>query len=160
MNRRNSGSIQEIFELQKKKALQQRLTTAQDRIALLQQLKAALPQIKNRLIEALAKDVAKPAYEVMYMEYTGLFGVIDQTCAELEIWMQPERRKAVIDPNASVEIRYEARGNVLVIGPWNVPFLLALEPAIAALAAGNCVIIKPSELTPHTSNLRSRRWHR
>ncbi|QQT46634.1 Coniferyl aldehyde dehydrogenase [Sphingobacterium multivorum] len=145
--------IQELFELQKKNTFHQRLSTAQDRIALLQKLKAALPRIQNQLIEALSKDVNKPAYEVIYMEYEGLIGAIDQTCAELEAWMQPERRPATINPRAIVEIRHEARGAVLVIGPWNVPFLLALEPTIAALAAGNCVIIKPSELTPHTSKL-------
>ncbi|MDE1191355.1 MAG: aldehyde dehydrogenase family protein [Arachidicoccus sp.] len=153
MNTSGSASIKEVFEKQKKQALKQRLTTAEERIALLQKLKAALPGIQDKIIEALAKDVSKPTFETHYMEYAGLFGVIDLTCANLAKWMEPEVRASAIDPNATVEIRPEARGVVLVIGPWNVPFLLAIEPMVAALAAGNTVIIKPSELTPHTSRL-------
>jgi len=145
--------VQSIFELQKKQVSKQRLTTSKERIILLRKLKDALPGILPKLTEALAKDVAKPPFEVQYMELGGLLDVIDQTCAQLEEWMKPEKRASSLDPNAIVEIRSEARGIVLVIGPWNVPFLLTIDPMIAALAAGNCVVLKPSELTPHTSRL-------
>ena len=51
------------------------------------------------------------------------------------------------------EVVYEPKGVVLIIGPWNYPFQLVIAPLIAAIAAGNCVIVKPSELTAHTSKL-------
>src|SRR5690606_19813670 len=53
-------------------------------------------------------------------------------------------------------IAYQPYGVVLIIAPWNYPLLLALQPVIAALAAGNCVVLKPSELTPNTSQLISK----
>src|SRR6218665_140343 len=145
--------VQSIFELQKKQVSKQRLTSSKECIMLLRKLKDALPGILPKLTEALAKDVAKPPFEVQYMELGGLLDVIDQTCAQSEEWMKPEKRASSLDPNAIVEIRSEARGIMLVIGPWNVPFLLTIDPMIAALAAGNCVVLKPSELTPHTSRL-------
>jgi len=49
------------------------------------------------------------------------------------------------------EIHYEAKGVVLILAPWNYPFSLVINPIVAAIAAGNCVIAKPSEKTPHTS---------
>ena len=52
-------------------------------------------------------------------------------------------------------IRYESKGNILIIGPWNYPFQLCVAPLIYSIAAGNCTIIKPSESTPHTSALVS-----
>ncbi|PUZ22125.1 aldehyde dehydrogenase (NAD+) [Chitinophaga costaii] len=153
MNTLEKVAVEDVFHQQQQHVAKQKLTTARERIALLTKLKNALPAVKDKLVEALAKDVGKPAFEVGYMEIAGLAAAIDQTCASLETWMQSETRPSAIDPKANIEIRPEARGVVLVIGPWNVPFLLALEPTVAALAAGNCVMIKPSELTPHTSKV-------
>ncbi|WP_312900484.1 aldehyde dehydrogenase family protein [Chryseobacterium taichungense] len=153
MNQNEIYSIQELFETQKKYSFKQRLTTAEERIGLLQKLKNALPDIYGKVIDALSKDVAKPVFEIQYMELAGLSGIIDGICANLAKWMEAESVTSAMDKTASLEIIPEARGVVLVIGPWNVPFFLAIEPMITALAAGNCVMIKPSELTPYTSHV-------
>ncbi len=153
MNTENDSSYQELFDKQKKQSFLQRKTTAAQRIAILEKLKKALPSVEKQLIAALAKDLAKPAFETHYMELQGLLAVIDSTTRDLNGWMQVEKRTASIDKHATVEIRSESRGVVLIIGPWNVPFTLVIEPMIAALAAGNTVILKPSEMTPATSRV-------
>lgn len=153
METKSTSSIQELFDNQKKRSFKQRVSSLADRVKLLENLKKAMPAIEKKLIDALQKDTGKPAFETHYMELVGLLAVIDGTVANLKDWAKPEVRPSSIDPAATVEIRSESRGVVLVIGPWNVPFTLTIEPMIAALAAGNCVFVKPSELTPHTSKV-------
>ena len=87
----------------------------------------------------------------MAMEFAHFLEELDDACANLPEWMKRERVNPSLNPDAKAEIMYEPRGVVLIMGPWNMPFLLTVSPMIAALAAGNTAILKPSEFTPSVS---------
>lgn len=102
--------------------------------------------------EALRADLAKGATESHMMELGYLVGEIDHILRHLDRWLRPARSAvplALMPSRASAV--YEPLGTVLVISPWNYPMNLTLAPVIGALAAGNCVAIKPSDVAPATS---------
>lgn len=102
--------------------------------------------------EALSADLAKGATESHMMELGYLVGEIDHILRHLDRWLRPARSAvplALMPSRASAV--YEPLGTVLVISPWNYPMNLTLAPVIGALAAGNCVAIKPSDVAPATS---------
>ncbi|GAA3590839.1 aldehyde dehydrogenase family protein [Klugiella xanthotipulae] len=106
---------------------------------------------------ALQRDLGKSPVEGVLTELGFLLTEIDHTRAQLRRWMRPTRvRTALALQPASARIVAEPYGVVLVIAPWNYPLMLALSPVIGALSAGNTVVIKPSELAPHTSELLAR----
>lgn len=121
------------------------------------QLTALLDAIQSREAEicaALHQDLHKPAFEATVTEVTYGIEEIRYTLKRLKRWMRPQRVKTgVMLFPARGEIRPEPLGTVLIIGPWNYPFQLAIAPLIGAIAAGNTAILKPSELAPHTSRL-------
>lgn len=127
------------------------------RRAALLRLKAAIEQYQPEIEKALKKDLNKSGFET-YMTETGLtISALSYTLKHLESWT---RRRIVPTPLAqfpsfSFTIR-EPYGNVLVLAPWNYPFLLAMEPLIGAIAAGNCCMVKPSEYAPHTAGVIKR----
>ena len=97
-------------------------------------------------------DFRKPAFEVDFTEITSVLMEIDHSMGHLQGWMRPRRVGTPLDLfGTSSRIWYEPRGVVLIVGPWNYPFALVMSPLVAAIAAGNCCVIKPSELTPATS---------
>lgn len=115
-------------------------------------LKAALRKHEQTLLDALHKDLRKHPNEGYISELGIIYDEISHMLKGLKSWMKP-RRVATPMPlqPASSHIIPEALGRVLVIAPWNYPLQLAINPAVGALAAGNVVLLKPSELTPHTS---------
>lgn len=106
------------------------------------------------IIEALKKDFNKPPFETMISEVRPVTSEITYIVKNLKKWMSDQKVKTPASLlGHSSHIRYENKGVVLVISPWNYPFQLAIAPLVAALSAGNTVVIKPSELTPKTSDL-------
>ena len=80
-----------------------------------------------------------------------------KTTMPLRRWMRPKKHPIPITQQpGSAWVQYEPLGVVLVIAPWNYPVLLALSPLLAAVSAGNCCVVKPSEVTPATSALLAR----
>ncbi|MFP5520405.1 MAG: aldehyde dehydrogenase family protein [Bdellovibrionia bacterium] len=130
----------------------QRRSSYQERIALLQKLEEAIEAHVDLFCEALAKDFHKPRFESLLTEIYPLFTEIKHAKKELKKWMRPQK---VATPLAlfgtSSRIQYQAKGCVLIIAPWNYPLQLAIAPLIPAIAAGNTVVIKPSELAPNTA---------
>lgn len=102
--------------------------------------------------EALRVDLAKGATESHMMELGYLVGEIDHILRHLDRWLRPARSAVplALMPSWASAV-YEPLGTVLVISPWNYPMNLTLAPVIGALAAGNCVAIKPSDVAPATS---------
>ncbi len=96
----------------------------------------------------------------MDVDLTEIFTALSEirhTIRHLKKWTKPHRVKrtmALITTRSWIQ--YEPRGVVLIIAPWNYPFNLIVTPLISAIAAGNCAILKPSELSMHTSNLISK----
>ncbi|AFC53174.1 aldehyde dehydrogenase family protein [Mycobacterium paraintracellulare] len=103
---------------------------------------------------ALAKDLGRSAVEAWLGDVASTKAEAAFARKNLRKWM---RRQRISVPMAQLPARawvqYDPLGTVLVIGPWNYPFYLSMAPVVAAVAAGNCVVVKPSELAPATSSL-------
>ncbi|MYL19691.1 aldehyde dehydrogenase family protein [Halobacillus litoralis] len=118
----------------------------------LQKMKQMLTTFEKPILNALKFDLNKSEYEAYASEIAFLKSEIDHHLKQLKSWMQPTKVKAPLTHTGSKNyIKKEPFGTVLVIAPWNYPVQLALAPVIGAIAAGNTVILKPSELTPTVS---------
>ncbi|XP_017938849.2 aldehyde dehydrogenase family 3 member B1-like [Manacus vitellinus] len=124
------------------------------RVAQLEALGRFLDEKKQAVLEATAADMGKPPFEVELSETLLCKNELRETLNNLSHWMKD---KHVDRPLAtrldSAFIRKEPYGVVLIIAPWNYPIYLILGPLIGAIAAGNCVIIKPSEISKNTERL-------
>ncbi len=124
------------------------------------QLLALLRFLREReadIAAAVHADLGKSAQETFLTETSFLAGEIRYALKHLNAWMRPSRR--VVPPHYQFghgAVHSEPRGVVLIIGAWNYPLQLVLAPLAAALAAGNCAVLKPSEHAPHTSALIAR----
>ncbi|PON73200.1 Aldehyde dehydrogenase NAD(P)-dependent [Parasponia andersonii] len=106
------------------------------------------------IVDALRSDLSKPEFESVVYEVSMLKNSCKVALKELKRWMSPEKVKTSLTTfPSSAEIVSEPLGVVLVISAWNYPFLLSLDPVIGAIAAGNAVVLKPSEVAPATSSL-------
>jgi aldehyde dehydrogenase (NAD+) len=109
---------------------------------------------ENEIVKALQEDFSKPAFETVVTETSYVISDLKYTIKNLSRWAKPKRVFPFVLNIPSSDIIYkEPYGKVLVIAPWNYPFQLALCPVIAAVAAGNQVVLKPSELTPKTAEI-------
>jgi aldehyde dehydrogenase (NAD+) len=123
----------------------------------LQRLRQALVQAEGDLLEALREDLGRPPAEAYASEVGFVLSEIDFTLRHLAGWARPrkERTPALLFP-ATSWIQPEPYGCTLVIGPWNYPVQLLLVPLLGAIAAGNCAVVKPSELAPRTAQVVER----
>ncbi|OUR91557.1 aldehyde dehydrogenase family protein [Flavobacteriales bacterium 34_180_T64] len=123
------------------------------RLAKLNALKRALEySYKDRLREALYNDFKKPVLETDLTELYLVIKEIKHTKSHLRAWMKKQKVETPITLlGTSSWIKLEPKGVCLIISPWNYPINLTFAPLVSAIAAGNTVIIKPSELTPNTS---------
>jgi aldehyde dehydrogenase (NAD+) len=118
------------------------------------QLLFSIEENESRIIEALYKDFKKPEFEAVLTETNYVIADLKDTIKNIKSWAKPKRVLPSILNFPSTDYIYsEPYGKVLVISPWNYPFQLALCPVVAAVAAGNSVVLKPSELTPNTSRI-------
>ena len=112
---------------------------------------------EEAIIKALYDDFKKPAFETVATETSYIISELKHTIKNIHKWAKPKQvLPSLINFPSSDFIFKEPFGNVLIIAPWNYPFQLAFCPLIGAVAAGNRVIIKPSELTPNTSRVISK----
>lgn len=117
-------------------------------------LKEAILKYENEINDALYSDLKKSPEEAYATEMGLLFAEINLTIKNLHRWMKPERVKSnLLNFPSSAKILHDPRGVVLIISPWNYPLQLLLIPLVGAIAAGNCVVLKPSELAPATANV-------
>ena len=128
--------------------------SVEDRLSLLKSLKDEINLNEENIYEALDLDLKKPRFETYATEIGFLLNEIELFIKKLKSWSKPQGiRPALINFPSKDYIIFEPYGKVLVISPWNYPFQLALLPAMSAFAAGNSVVLKPSEHTPNTSRL-------
>jgi len=125
---------------------------AEWRIATLRRMKQLLIEREERLLVALAADFGKPRAEAWLTEIGFAISDIDHTLAHLPLWMKPEKvaTPVAFKPGTSYVVP-EPVGVTCVIAPWNYPVQLLIVPMVAAIAAGNAVVGKPSELAPSTA---------
>ena len=109
---------------------------------------------EEEIIKALYDDFKKPAFEAVVSETAYIVSELNHTIKNINKWAKPNMVLPSLLNFPSTDYIYkEPYGKVLIIAPWNYPYQLALCPLIAAVAAGNQVIVKPSELTPNTSSI-------
>ena len=118
----------------------------------LQRLKAGLQKHEKGMHDALHADLRKSPEESWVTETGFLLSEINDALKHLRRWMHPEKKKTNLlnFPSSSYVLR-EPLGVVLIIGPWNYPLQLLFTPLVGAIAAGNCVVLKPSEFAPAAS---------
>ncbi len=128
--------------------------SVEERVRFLKNLKSEIKLNEEDIYKALDLDLKKPRFETFATEIGFLLNEIELFIKKLSSWSKPKGiRSALINFPSKDYIIFEPYGKVLVISPWNYPFQLALLPAMSAFAAGNSVVLKPSEHTPNTSKL-------
>lgn len=122
------------------------------RLEQLGRLKDAIVRNEKLLFDALHKDLRKSEMEAYATEIGLVLDSIRYTMNNLKRWAKPQKVKTplFLMPSTS-RILSEPYGTVLIISPYNYPVYLCIEPMIGAIAAGNCVVLKPSEMTPNVS---------
>jgi aldehyde dehydrogenase (NAD+) len=118
----------------------------------LKMLKKAVKRYEARIITALHADLHKPPMEAYAGEVGLVYGEIRYCLQHLKHWMRPDHVSSplMLYPSNSKVYRMPL-GQTLIIGAWNYPFSLVITPLIGAIAGGNCAVLKPSELAPHTA---------
>lgn len=125
------------------------------RISKLKRLKKAIKIYEQKVLEALRKDLGKLEQESFFSEIGGIYASIDLFVKNLAKWTKARAVNTPIVQYGESYIEYEPYGSVLIIVPFNYPFQLAMEPLIGAIASGNTVVVKPSELAPETERVIS-----
>ena len=127
------------------------------RIKQLQKLKQLLKENETELIDAVYKDFRKSPFETFGTEIGLILNEINYAVKNIYKWVKPKHvPTALVNFPSKNYILKEPFGSVLIIAPWNYPVQLCLLPLVGALAAGNTAILKPSELTPNTSDVIAR----
>lgn len=123
----------------------------------LKKLLASILSHEAEIVKALHNDFRKPEFEAIATETGYVIGVLRKTIKNIDKWAKPQKVKpALINFRSTDRIYKEPYGKVLILSPWNYPFQLAMAPLIAAIAAGNSVILKPSEMAPDTAVIVSK----
>lgn len=148
------AKILTIFKAQKANTQHLANTSSRERKAKLQKILDWTLSHEEEIGQALYKDFKKNPAETNLGEIFGVVGEIKHLMKHLHSWMKPQSVPTPLNMiGTSAHIRFEPKGVCLVISPWNYPFNLSLKPLVQAIAAGNTVMLKPSEMTPHTSAL-------
>lgn len=138
----------------KNKALHNKSLDISDRLIKLKKLLSWIEKNESEIKKALFLDFQKSEFETQTSEISIVKTELKYFIKNLKCWIRPQQVSTPLTLfGHKSTIRYEPKGVVLIIAPWNYPFQLTVNPLIPALAAGNTAVIKPSELTPHTSRL-------
>jgi acyl-CoA reductase-like NAD-dependent aldehyde dehydrogenase len=145
-------SIKETIETQKRFFASGKTKNVNFRIEQLNKLESAIKNHEPAILKALKEDLNKPEFEA-YIELA-VISDIKYARKNIKSWVKPKKVKTPIDQfPASARIHPEPLGSILIISPWNYPFSLMINPLIGAIAAGNCAVLKPSEIAPATSKV-------
>tara|TARA_B100001287_G_scaffold181057_1_gene152656 strand:- start:2 stop:1399 length:1398 start_codon:yes stop_codon:yes gene_type:complete len=146
--------IRNKFNNQLEFSSQLRNSDFKQRIVKIKKIKNWIYLNKAKIRSALSKDLSRPELETNITEILTTVDMANDIIKNLKKWMAPKSipsSLSVITSKSSIE--YYPKGTVLIISPWNFPFQLCIAPLLYSIAAGNTAIIKPSEMTPATSNL-------
>ncbi len=145
-------SVSDIIQQQRQFFATGKTKDVDFRIEQLKKLKSAILSNQSRIVDAVKADLKRPEYEA-YFEIAAI-AEVNYALKNLKSWVKPRKVPASIDQfPASARIYPEPLGVVLIIGPWNYPFQLMISPLVGAIAAGNCALLKPSEIASHTSEV-------
>ena len=152
LNEQVKNQIDDVFARQQCYALELRKSDYKQRLAVLDRFEQAFRESEEKIYQSAADDFSKPQAEVDMSEIMAVLAELKHVRKNLKKWMKP----VSVMPTASMigtssKIVKEPKGVTLVVSPWNYPFNLTFGPMIWSIAAGNTVIIKPSEMTPNMS---------
>lgn len=146
------ATIDGIFAEQQCYSLHLRTSTCEQRLAVLANFERVFKASFDKLYKAAAEDFSKPEAEVDTGEILSVLSELKHVRKCLKGWMKPKSVRATAPMlGTQSKILYEPKGVSLIISPWNYPFNLSFSPMIWSIAAGNTVILKPSEMTPAMS---------
>ncbi len=148
-----SKEISRVFALQQAHQWDVKASTAAQRKAKLTKLKSAVEAHADAIVAAVLEDTRKPEGEIRVTEVMNVVANIQRNIDNLDAWMAPTEITPSLNPNDKAQIVYEARGVCLILGPWNFPLGLTLGPVAAAVAAGNCCMVKLTDLCPATARV-------
>lgn len=144
--------LSSFFVQHQKRALVLRHEPVTLRKQKLKALKNWLFNHRTLIHEAVYKDLAKPASEVDLTEIYPMLTEARHAIRRLKLWTAPEPVEGSLTfLGTNAYVYYEPKGTSLIISPWNYPFLLSIGPMISSIAAGNTIVLKPSEFTPATN---------
>lgn len=148
------SQIRDVFHAQELHFQHAKVQPVKSRIETLTRIKQWIEENRVNIQQAIFKDFGKPSAEVDLSEVYVVLSELRHTLKNIEEWTRPKKVAAPVALlGTKSKVIYEPKGVCLIISPWNFPFNLTLGPLVSALAAGNCVILKPSELTPNCSRL-------
>ena len=150
------ADIERIFALQQAHQWVTKSSTAEQRKAKLGKLKSAVEAHSNEIVAAVKQDTRKPETEIRVTELLNVLANIDRNISNLDEWMKPVEVSPSQNKHDKARILYEARGVCLLLGPWNFPLGLVLGPLAAAIAAGNCCMVKLTDLCPATARVAAK----
>ena len=150
------AEIERIFALQQSHQWVMKATTAEQRKEKLRKLKSAVETHGDEIVAAVKQDIRKPEGEIRVTELLNVTANIERNISNLDEWMKPIEVVPSLNKSHRAKIVYEARGVCLILGPWNFPLGLVMGPLAAAIAAGNCCIVKLTDLCPATAAVASR----
>ena len=110
----------------------------------------------DEIVAAVKHDTRKPENEIRVTEVLNVIANIERNINSLDEWMKPVEVLPSLNKSDKAKILYEARGLCLILGPWNFPIGLVMGPLAAAIAAGNCCIVKLTDLCPATASVAAR----
>jgi aldehyde dehydrogenase (NAD+) len=145
--------IARVFALQRENQWNVKATKAEARKAKLAKLKAAVEARADQIVAAVLEDTRKPEGEIRVTEVLNVLGNIQLNIDSVEEWMKPTEVTPSRVATDRAMIVPEARGVCLILGPWNFPLGLTLGPVAAAVAAGNCCMVKLTDLCPATARV-------
>lgn len=149
-----AATIDRAFEQQQAKAIRLRASTAAERVERIKRLKQALLERTEAVYEACYNDFRKPRAEVDLTEIMPVVMEANEAIRHTQRWMKTLRVPTTMAMlGTQARLRYEPKGVSLIVSPWNYPVNLTFSPLISALAAGCTAVLKPSEMTPHCSQL-------
>lgn len=152
MDAKELSEYRRVFDLQRANRWRLANSSATQRVEKLVRIREAIWTRREEIQQAIYDDFRKAPTETDLTEIFPVLSEINHTVKHLAGWMRPvSARRPLAMVGTRSEVRYEARGQVLVLSPWNYPFSLFLVPVVAAIAAGNSVIAKPSSKVPATA---------
>ena len=143
--------ISEYIEIQRNYFNSGKTKDINFRISQLKTLLKLVDENESRILEAISKDLGRHIIDSYMGDVGPLKKSINYTIKNLKKWATPKKVHSMTGTKSIIQP--EPLGNVLIIAPWNYPFLLLLDPLVGAIAAGNCAILKPSEITVNTATL-------
>jgi len=150
------ADMERTFALQQAQQWVTKSAPAEQRKEKLRKLKSAVEAHGDEIVAAVKQDTRKPENEIRVTELLNVIANIERNINNLEDWMKPVEVPPSQNKNDTAKIVYEARGVCLILGPWNFPLGLVMGPMAAAIAAGNCCMVKLTDLCPATARVAAK----